>query len=128
MRSLDLEAAALAAGRAADLARREILSRFRAVSVEQKADGSPVTAADANLAVRAGLFEDAVKVLFRMGFAKHSHGAIVPARACSVAIKAANIRCLSPTANNRLPPSITCIRSSQASNSGAGRLPSACRK
>jgi len=57
MRSLDLEAAALAAGRAADLARREILSRFRAVSVEQKADGSPVTEADraAERAIRGHL-------------------------------------------------------------------------
>jgi len=57
MRSLDLEAAALAAGRAADLARREILARFRAVSVEQKADGSPVTEADraAERAIRGHL-------------------------------------------------------------------------
>jgi len=57
MRSLDLEAAALAAGRAADLARREILSRFRGVSVEQKADGSPVTEADraAERAIRGHL-------------------------------------------------------------------------
>lgn len=57
MRSLDLEAAALAAGRAADLARREILTRFRAVAVEQKADGTPVTEADraAERAIRGAL-------------------------------------------------------------------------
>ncbi len=46
MRSLDLEAAARAAGQAADLARREILPRFRSVSTETKLDGSPVTEAD----------------------------------------------------------------------------------
>jgi histidinol phosphatase-like enzyme (inositol monophosphatase family) len=46
MQRLDLAAAARAAGQAADLARGEILSRFRSVSVEQKGDGSPVTEAD----------------------------------------------------------------------------------
>ena len=46
MRSLDLEAAARAAGQAADLARREILPRFRSVASETKLDGSPVTEAD----------------------------------------------------------------------------------
>lgn len=46
MRSIDLEGAAAAAGVAADLARAEILPRFRAVAVESKRDGSPVTEAD----------------------------------------------------------------------------------
>ena len=46
MAALDLEAAARAAEAAADRARREILPRFRAVSVETKRDGSPVTEAD----------------------------------------------------------------------------------
>jgi histidinol phosphatase-like enzyme (inositol monophosphatase family) len=44
--ALDLEAAAKAASAAADAARREILPRFRRVSAETKADGSPVTEAD----------------------------------------------------------------------------------
>jgi histidinol phosphatase-like enzyme (inositol monophosphatase family) len=44
--TLDLEAAAKAASAAADAARREILPRFRRVSAETKADGSPVTEAD----------------------------------------------------------------------------------
>jgi len=43
---IDLAAAAAAAERAAERARREILPRFRAVEVETKADGSPVTEAD----------------------------------------------------------------------------------
>jgi myo-inositol-1(or 4)-monophosphatase len=43
---LDLAAAARAACAAADAARREILPRFRRVSAETKADGSPVTEAD----------------------------------------------------------------------------------
>jgi histidinol phosphatase-like enzyme (inositol monophosphatase family) len=43
---LDLAAAARAASAAADAARREILPRFRRVSAETKADGSPVTEAD----------------------------------------------------------------------------------
>jgi len=43
---LDFEAIAQAAQSAADLARREILPRFRSVAVETKADGSPVTEAD----------------------------------------------------------------------------------
>jgi len=46
MAPLDLEAAARAAEAAADRARAEILSRFRAVTAETKADGSPVTEAD----------------------------------------------------------------------------------
>jgi histidinol-phosphatase len=46
MPSLDLEKAAQVASHACDLARREILSRFCDVSVEFKADGSPVTEAD----------------------------------------------------------------------------------
>ncbi len=46
MSSLDLEKAAQVASHACDLARREILPRFRDVSVEFKADGSPVTEAD----------------------------------------------------------------------------------
>jgi histidinol phosphatase-like enzyme (inositol monophosphatase family) len=46
MAPLDLEAAARAAQAAADRARAEILPRFRAVSTETKADGSPVTEAD----------------------------------------------------------------------------------
>jgi histidinol phosphatase-like enzyme (inositol monophosphatase family) len=54
---LDLEAAAKAACAAADAARREILPRFRRVSAELKADGSPVTEADraAERAMRAVL-------------------------------------------------------------------------
>jgi len=57
MPRLDLEAAARAAGQAADLARGEILSRFRSVAVEQKGDGSPVTEADraAERVIRAHL-------------------------------------------------------------------------
>ena len=57
MPRLDLAAAARAAGQAADLARGEILSRFRSVSVEQKLDGSPVTEADraAERVIRAHL-------------------------------------------------------------------------
>jgi histidinol phosphatase-like enzyme (inositol monophosphatase family) len=43
---LDLAAAAKAACAAADAARREILPRFRRVSAQLKADGSPVTEAD----------------------------------------------------------------------------------
>ena len=46
MAALDFEAIARAAESAADAARREVLPRFRAVSVETKADGSPVTEAD----------------------------------------------------------------------------------
>src|SRR5262249_2495676 len=42
----DFEAIARAAESAADAARREVLPRFRAVAVETKADGSPVTEAD----------------------------------------------------------------------------------
>ncbi len=41
-----LERAAQVAQTASDLARREILPRFRSVAVELKADGSPVTEAD----------------------------------------------------------------------------------
>jgi myo-inositol-1(or 4)-monophosphatase len=46
MAPIDLAAAARAAEEAADLARAEILPRFRAVAVETKSDGSPVTEAD----------------------------------------------------------------------------------
>jgi len=46
MAPIDLPAAARVAEAAADLARAEILPRFRAVAVESKADGSPVTEAD----------------------------------------------------------------------------------
>jgi histidinol-phosphatase len=44
--ALNFEAIAQTAESAADLARREILPRFRSVTVETKADGSPVTEAD----------------------------------------------------------------------------------
>ena len=46
MNSIDLENAAAAACAAADLARAEILPRFRSVAVETKGDGTPVTEAD----------------------------------------------------------------------------------
>jgi histidinol phosphatase-like enzyme (inositol monophosphatase family) len=46
MATPNLEEAAQVAGRACDLARKEILPRFRNVAVEFKADGSPVTEAD----------------------------------------------------------------------------------
>ena len=46
MPALDFEAIARAAESAADAARREVLPRIRAVSVETEADGSPVTEAD----------------------------------------------------------------------------------
>jgi myo-inositol-1(or 4)-monophosphatase len=54
-----LERAAAAASAAADRARAEILPLFRSVSVETKADGSPVTEADrrAERAIRAVLAE-----------------------------------------------------------------------
>jgi myo-inositol-1(or 4)-monophosphatase len=54
---IDLAAAARAAEAAADLARAEILPRFRAVAVETKTDGSPVTEADraAERAIRSHL-------------------------------------------------------------------------
>jgi histidinol phosphatase-like enzyme (inositol monophosphatase family) len=57
MPALDFEAIARAAEAAADAARREVLPRFRAVEVETKADGSPVTEADkaAERAIRAQL-------------------------------------------------------------------------
>jgi myo-inositol-1(or 4)-monophosphatase len=57
MSPIDLAAAARAAEAAADLARAEILPRFRAVAVETKSDGSPVTEADraAERAIRARL-------------------------------------------------------------------------
>ena len=53
------ERAAAVACEAADAARREILSRFRSVAVETKADGSPVTEADlaAEQAIRRVLRE-----------------------------------------------------------------------
>jgi myo-inositol-1(or 4)-monophosphatase len=57
MSPIDLAAVARAAEAAADLARAEILPRFRAVAVETKSDGSPVTEADraAERAIRARL-------------------------------------------------------------------------
>jgi histidinol phosphatase-like enzyme (inositol monophosphatase family) len=57
MSAIDFEAVARAAEAAADLARAEILPRFRAVAVETKSDGSPVTEADhaAERAIRAHL-------------------------------------------------------------------------
>ena len=57
MGGIDLEAAGRAASAAADAARAEILPRFRAVDVETKSDGSPVTEADraAERAIRASL-------------------------------------------------------------------------
>jgi histidinol phosphatase-like enzyme (inositol monophosphatase family) len=57
MAPIDLAAAALAAEAAADLARAEILPRFRNVAVETKSDGSPVTEADraAERVIRAHL-------------------------------------------------------------------------
>jgi myo-inositol-1(or 4)-monophosphatase len=59
MAALDLESAARAAEAAADSARREVLPRFRSVSVETKEDGSPVTEADraAERAIRSCLRE-----------------------------------------------------------------------
>jgi myo-inositol-1(or 4)-monophosphatase len=55
----ELERAARVAAEAADRARREIMSRFRSVAVETKADGSPVTEADraAERAIRQVLRE-----------------------------------------------------------------------
>jgi len=46
MGSIDFEKVAAAAEAAADLARAEILPRFRSVAVETKDDGTPVTEAD----------------------------------------------------------------------------------
>jgi len=46
MNPIDLEKVAVAACAAADLARAEILPRFRSVAVETKGDGTPVTEAD----------------------------------------------------------------------------------
>jgi len=46
MNGAALEEAARVAARACDLARKEILSRFRSVTAEFKSDGSPVTEAD----------------------------------------------------------------------------------
>lgn len=59
MAPINFPAAARAAEAAADAARREILPRFRSVSVETKSDGSPVTEADraAERAIRATLRE-----------------------------------------------------------------------
>lgn len=56
---VDPDSALRAAERAADLARAEVLPRFRRVAVETKGDGSPVTEADraAERAVRAALRE-----------------------------------------------------------------------
>ncbi|MCH2172196.1 hypothetical protein MK489_15530 [Myxococcota bacterium] len=60
MAKLDLEAAARTARAAAEAARTETLPRFRAVDVETKDDGSPVTEADraAERAIRSRLAED----------------------------------------------------------------------
>jgi histidinol-phosphatase len=57
MPPLDLSAVAEAAEGAADLARAEILPRFRGVATETKSDGSPVTEADraAERVIRAHL-------------------------------------------------------------------------
>jgi len=57
--ALSLDAALRAAAAAADRAREEVLPRFRAVDVETKRDGSPVTEADraAERAIRATLRE-----------------------------------------------------------------------
>jgi histidinol phosphatase-like enzyme (inositol monophosphatase family) len=57
MAPIDLAAAARAAEAAADLARAEILPRFRNVAVETKSDGTPVTEADraAERVIRAHL-------------------------------------------------------------------------
>lgn len=54
-----LEEAARVAAAAADLARKEILPRFRSVAVETKGDGTPVTEADraAERAIRGALRE-----------------------------------------------------------------------
>ena len=46
MNSIDFEKVAAVACEAADLARAEILPRFRSVAVETKGDGTPVTEAD----------------------------------------------------------------------------------
>jgi len=61
MPPLDFEAIATAAGAACDRARQEILPRFRSVTVETKADGSPVTEAD-----RAA--EQAIREVLRKAF------------------------------------------------------------
>ncbi len=64
---LDLQQAARAAEAAADAARREILPRFRRVTVETKQDGSPVTEADrsAEQAIRGVLrgFDPTIGIL-----------------------------------------------------------------
>ena len=59
-----LERAAAVAERACDVARAEILPRFRSVAVEWKADGSPVTEAD-----RAA--ERAIRGVLREAFPEH---------------------------------------------------------
>ncbi len=46
MNSIDLEKVAAVACAAADLARAEVMPRFRSVAVEKKGDGTPVTEAD----------------------------------------------------------------------------------
>lgn len=68
MAPLDLEAAARAAGAAADAARKEILPRFRSVATETKSDGSPVTEADraAERAIR-GVLQEAFPEISRVG-------------------------------------------------------------
>ncbi len=65
MRPDELEAAARVAEAAADAAPREILSRFRTVATETKADGSPVTEAD-----RAA--EQAIRRTLRSHYPEHA--------------------------------------------------------
>ena len=89
MPRLNFESIARAAEGAADLARRETLPRFRSVSVEIKADGSPVTEADRaaerairkhlrqadNLATRrSDFFKKVVADLFKVGKKLYERG------------------------------------------------------
>ena len=73
--SLPLEELAQAAERAADLARAEVLPRFRDVAVEIKSDGSPVTEADraAEQAIRAALHPAQTKALYFVSRGDGSH-------------------------------------------------------
>lgn len=61
MKTETLERAARVACQASDAARKEILPRFRAVSVETKSDGSPVTEADRSA-------EQAIRKILREAF------------------------------------------------------------
>ena len=76
----ELEALARVAEQAADRARGEILPRFRAVGVEHKADGSPVTEADrrAEQVIRETLLEARPD----FGVLGEEHGATGPADGC----------------------------------------------